>query len=434
MAARVDAAYVARVLIENRCPVDSLDHAGRTPLHVACESNAVNTIVLLLAEDNSLIHIRNRVRTTTQQQQPTTNNQQPPPADRGAFAVCLQMGDVPLATASRFQNLSAAKRLILRGANMSLLTEDGKAPLELFEDTQATLAMLLGFDMSVDVVPFLMQPRILSQWEPLHHACAHNNLRLIITLVEAKANLATTDKEGKAAIEYLSTKDDSLNQLLEYFTEHLDVTTCSLLLEHGANVDRRLTVRSRVPSLAPIPVLTSMLSSCLVMVTQNGDSLLLRQVRECLRTGDPEKHHQKIVRTLLANGADYKFCNNVRSRIQRLYVRDRTCSLVRLFACLLACLVQQQSPASLIFAAEPAMIPLIVMLLHSATLRNRGTLDFSSCYLTSISHQVAKLLVQTQTSTTATLDFRNNQLRLLPHEFFASEKVRVMMITMRSTI
>jgi ankyrin repeat protein len=61
VASHVDAAYVARVLLEHRAAVEAIDNQGRSPLHVACESNALNTIVLLLAEDSSLVDLRTRV-------------------------------------------------------------------------------------------------------------------------------------------------------------------------------------------------------------------------------------------------------------------------------------------------------------------------------------------------------------------------------------
>ncbi|XP_059616519.1 putative ankyrin repeat protein RF_0381 [Phlebotomus argentipes] len=188
-----------KLLLDYKCPVDAVTHAGKTALHIACEFQHKSVVELLIRYNANLnqktfksgdfpllIAARNG---NTEIVSMLLN--------AGALVDECNLQDVtPLMEAIQMRNVSAAKLLIESGANINLQDREGLSPL-----------CLAVMSESVELVRLLLERncRIVLSHNLLHKSIAANNNELIKLLVEAGDNVNARDSFGLSAFEKLIT-------------------------------------------------------------------------------------------------------------------------------------------------------------------------------------------------------------------------------------
>ncbi|GAB0092664.1 hypothetical protein DMENIID0001_076850 [Sergentomyia squamirostris] len=188
-----------KLLLDYKCPVDAVTHAGKTALHIACEFQHASVVELLLRYNANLnqktfksgdfpllIAARNGNTEIISML-----------IDAGALVDECNLQDVtPLMEAIQMKNVSAARVLIERGANINLQDREGLSPL-----------CLAVMNQSVELVRLLLERncRLVLSHNLLHKSIAANNNELIKLLVEAGDNVNARDTFGLSAFEKLIT-------------------------------------------------------------------------------------------------------------------------------------------------------------------------------------------------------------------------------------
>uniref|UniRef100_A0A1L8DIU6 Ankyrin n=1 Tax=Nyssomyia neivai TaxID=330878 RepID=A0A1L8DIU6_9DIPT len=198
-AARFGHMICVKLLLDFKCPVDAVTHAGKTALHIACEFQHTPVVELLIRYNANL-------------NQKTFNSRDFPLViaarngnteiismliNAGALVDERNLQDVtPLMEAIEMKNVQAAKLLIESGANINLQDREGLSPL-----------CLAVMSESVEIVRLLLERncRIVLSHNLLHKSIAANNNELIKLLVEAGDNVNARDTFGLSVFEKLIT-------------------------------------------------------------------------------------------------------------------------------------------------------------------------------------------------------------------------------------